>query len=598
MPIISVEKLNNANLDAETIEQVVNGEPNVLVESRKRRKIPTLATLGEKYLSAGVILYGEKTQEQVNDEVGSALTGLSFANKTYATVAAANADIANIAVNQSVWVSSATDGGLYEKATAGATSLTKSAFDPLTQAVKAANEHLDKHVSKALTKTVHPIIVDSAGQVPLWLNKGKLGFSELEPETKKRVQHQFGLEETASLNIYPIAVDPSGKIPLWVHHGKLNFAGIHPNAVKLIKEQIGNINQQKNNNVTGAAYPIVSDGASLIQWKAKASKIKSGLTQQIRLLITGDSWAEHKTITNEILPIVRTEYGEAGSGWINLGVENNQLDNISVSKSGTWDYRDLDAATTFPHGSGPDGFILTSTAAGDKLTVSNLSKGDKLTVFYGKADEAFKYSINGGAETTITSSASGSTVQSTTIDVSANSNIVFTTLSGTVVLFGLHLRKSTGSGVEVTKVGNGNATGFDYSKISPTAQADFNNYLKPDLVIIILGTNDYRHGRTVASFKAGILAMINGYRTNNPNCGFILIAPARSNASSSIPLSDFRDAIYEIAQEQKCEFYNMYDDWGQHSFESANGMWNDSLHVSKSGAYRIAKKLFKNFLEI
>ncbi|WDE17187.1 hypothetical protein KMZ14_06560 [Acinetobacter schindleri] len=139
MPIISVEKLNNANLDAETIEQVVNGEPNVLVESREGRKIPTLATLGEKHFSAGVILYGEKTQEQVNDEVGNALTGLSFANKTYATVAAANEDIANIAVNQSVWVSSATEGGLYEKKTADATSLTKSAFDPVVQAKGYAN---------------------------------------------------------------------------------------------------------------------------------------------------------------------------------------------------------------------------------------------------------------------------------------------------------------------------------------------------------------------------------------------------------------------------------------------------------------------------
>lgn len=66
--------------------------------------------------------------------VDSALTGLSFANKTYATLAAANADISNIAVNQSVWVSSEAEGGLYQKSTVGATSLTKSAFDPLTQA--------------------------------------------------------------------------------------------------------------------------------------------------------------------------------------------------------------------------------------------------------------------------------------------------------------------------------------------------------------------------------------------------------------------------------------------------------------------------------
>lgn len=66
--------------------------------------------------------------------VDSALTGLSFANKTYATLAAANADISNIAVNQSVWVSSEAEGGLYEKKTAGATSLTKSAYDPLLRA--------------------------------------------------------------------------------------------------------------------------------------------------------------------------------------------------------------------------------------------------------------------------------------------------------------------------------------------------------------------------------------------------------------------------------------------------------------------------------
>lgn len=49
----------------------------------------------------------------------------------YNTLAEANADIANIAVNQNV---NAVDNGLYYKATAGATSLTKSPYDPLAQA--------------------------------------------------------------------------------------------------------------------------------------------------------------------------------------------------------------------------------------------------------------------------------------------------------------------------------------------------------------------------------------------------------------------------------------------------------------------------------
>ena len=602
------------NDDVRAIEEKVDSKllgNQELVDSKlsETQELVDSKLLGNQELVDSKLLETKTTVESQLSEnktyTNQALSQLSTAaNKFYPTLAEANAAIVNIAVNQPVSIGESVNGGLWYKATAEATTLTKSAYDPLTQAkadatTKAdeARKYIDERVTRTASGNIHPIVADPKGNSPLWLDEGRLGFTELESSSQDRVKSQMGLGNFAVLNTIPIIVDPNGNCPLWIQKGLLNFTGIHPNAVQLIKEQFGDIDPQKKSNTTGASYPIISDGASLAQWKAKASRIKSGIAQQVRLLITGDSWTEHKTITNEILPLVRADLGEVGSGWVNLGVENNQVDNISVTKTGAWAYRDLDATSLFPHGSGPDGFILTSTAAGDTLTVSNLSKGNKLTVFYGKADGVFKYSINGGAETTITSSASGTAVQSTTIDVSADSNIVFTILSGTVVLFGLHLRKSTGSGVEVSKVGNGSCTGQDYLKISPSAQANFNDYLKPDLVIIILGTNDYRKGHSVENYKAGISAMIDGYRTNNPNCGFILIAPAHSNATPIIPLADFRDAVYEIAQEKKCEFYNMYDDWEVYSIENGNGMWNDSLHVSKSGAYRIAKKLFKNFLE-
>ena len=84
----------------------------------------------------------------------------SFQNgalKTYPTLAAANADITNIALNTKVSVLSATEGGDYYKATAGATSLTKSPYDSLEQAkadatIKASTAqntavaHTDKRV--------------------------------------------------------------------------------------------------------------------------------------------------------------------------------------------------------------------------------------------------------------------------------------------------------------------------------------------------------------------------------------------------------------------------------------------------------------------
>ena len=60
--------------------------------------------------------------------------------KSYATLSAANADIANIPLGVSVKILSAENGGDYYKSTENATVLTKSAYDPLTQAIKFAKE--------------------------------------------------------------------------------------------------------------------------------------------------------------------------------------------------------------------------------------------------------------------------------------------------------------------------------------------------------------------------------------------------------------------------------------------------------------------------
>lgn len=68
-------------------------------------------------------------------DVDTAISNLSTsANKYYPTLAAANAGIVNIAVNQPVTIGEEANSGLWYKATAGATNLTKSAYDPLTQA--------------------------------------------------------------------------------------------------------------------------------------------------------------------------------------------------------------------------------------------------------------------------------------------------------------------------------------------------------------------------------------------------------------------------------------------------------------------------------
>lgn len=79
---------------------------------------------------------------------------VSFQNgavKTYPTLTAANADIANIQLNSKISVLSAEDGGDYYKATANATSLTKSPYDVLSLAKSDASNKAATAKSEAIS---------------------------------------------------------------------------------------------------------------------------------------------------------------------------------------------------------------------------------------------------------------------------------------------------------------------------------------------------------------------------------------------------------------------------------------------------------------
>ena len=99
--------------------------------------------------------------------VDTALSSLSTqASKFYPTLAEANADIANLAVNQVVHIGEVENGGLWYKATTNATTLTKSAYDPLEQIKELALLYVGSSDSENIYEWK-----DSTGNVVLALNK-------------------------------------------------------------------------------------------------------------------------------------------------------------------------------------------------------------------------------------------------------------------------------------------------------------------------------------------------------------------------------------------------------------------------------------------
>lgn len=105
----------------------------------------------------------------------------SFQNgaiKTYPTLATANADIANIALNTKVSVLSETDGGDYYKATADATSLTKSPYDSVKQSKDYTDQLFKKYFNVVTNDPEFLLVVtDNAGNRLLAIDRS--GYTHL-----------------------------------------------------------------------------------------------------------------------------------------------------------------------------------------------------------------------------------------------------------------------------------------------------------------------------------------------------------------------------------------------------------------------------------
>lgn len=163
------EDLRNqtASLKAETVTLKEETESNVEQSRTLLNNTTDQAVAAEASASSANTAKTQAQQasldavNQVNSTktyVDSALSDLSTAaNKFYPTKAEAEADIANIAVNQPVTVGeSGTNGGLWYKATAGATILTKSAFDPLTQSKEFTLDQV-----MPISEKIGPLVVRS-----------------------------------------------------------------------------------------------------------------------------------------------------------------------------------------------------------------------------------------------------------------------------------------------------------------------------------------------------------------------------------------------------------------------------------------------------
>ena len=351
--VITVQKLIDADKDVQVIEDFIKKPKDETVTTRFGDEIMTLKGLEEEVKKSGGYF------------------------KRYTTLAAANADIANIPINSVVKVTDAVTGGDYEKATAEATTLTKSAFDPLTQAkadaTTKANAAERKSVNytnsvlyeatilkKADDPSIINIVSDSLSNSMVWIDKETGVFNA----AGLKLSIYMPLNQLKPYDSSPViagAIDQNGNV-LWgvdKTTGKFFAAGL---------DSVGSSVQTKaykyfaQKPLTLEINHVLSYGQSL-SMGATATDVLS-ITQPYANL-TFNTGPRKDTEATSVIPLVEQFNNPSIDGYANRG---------ETHCSGLANY--ASRAMMIENGVNPENHIIfASTAGHGGYTIDQLKKG-------------------------------------------------------------------------------------------------------------------------------------------------------------------------------------------------------------------------------
>ncbi|HGP7761969.1 TPA: SGNH/GDSL hydrolase family protein [Klebsiella pneumoniae] len=536
-----------------------------------------------------------------NDEVRQNIIPLS---KQYQTLEAAQADIANIPVGSTTYYRSPDDSALaIEVMNVGGTLTATGRKMPSQQAVDEASDSANLALERVPEETVMPALVpvvrDMEGKVPVWLKDGDFDTRGVTDEFSDKVAGK-GTAIPAALAMLPSEVvspqqvplfrDAAGNVPVYLVDGKLAAYGVDSSLINLIYAGLQGL-FQPNMKFT--------DGRSAWRWRVAKSKYKLLVGAKLKVGFTGDSWTEKRAIPQMMANILYSEYSKAGEGWINFASANGDtLNGMSFNISG-WTTYDASETTAEPtYGCALDGLCLYATGTAARITL-NAVNATSLSIYFKDTAGVFRYTIDGGTPVVVTGAGTGNV---TKVDVTGLSStgthqlvIDLTGNTDTVVIYGVYASISS-NGVEIQKFGNANITADGYTKVLSNISY-FAQQLNPDIIFMIIGTNDYRLGRTLSNFYAALTSWVQAYKAALPDTALVLIAPAQCNATGSYPLESYRDIMRKVATENGAEFYSLFDDFPA-SWTTANGygLWNDGLHLNNNGADFLSRQLYKYFL--
>lgn len=427
-----------------------------------------------------------------------------------------------------------------------------------------------------------PVVTNQSGDVPVWLQNGDFNARGMAPGLRQKAVADIVSQTNAGDRI---ALWRAGKkVLLWLDKGRIKGPGLESGAA-FDPETIAPIYEPRQSPAN--SLPIRTDDRSLSAYRTKKAKLDMEYDNVVLSIVLGyDSWTDITAIPATITNLFEgAGYEIAGPGF--RGVEADvQVFAGPLTLSG-WTFVDGSSSTTYPYGVGVDGKCIWTNGTAATLSWVTSRPATTINIHTMGFGGVWRWRVDSGAWTTVTSpndsafhivaiSGLADTVHTLQIDTTGNTAVVS--------IVGFDGRRDGVSGVIVHKIGNGGLSlrrmerWFGYIG-APAA------HLSADLAIMIGGTNDSRYGdSTPEAYVTRLQTLEDIWRGAAPQVGFLFVSPPQHGDAEIQPLAVIEPAKYAWCVQRGHAWLNALDSWPDHATATAQGLWEQPLHISISDA--------------
>jgi lysophospholipase L1-like esterase len=355
--------------------------------------------------------------------------------------------------------------------------------------------------------------------------------------------------------------------------------------------------------ITDTITPATARFNQLKAWNA----FKASANDRYDLLLIGDSYTQGNFYSWRLRgKLLIDGFNDGGPGYDSFGRWDPMfmfsIDASMDLQELTFDYDPLLWNTSPGDYYGPCGNVTNNTPNA-LITVSSKVLLNTMTIIYERHAGAgsFRYRVNGGAWTTISTASTTEDIGNVVVNVSdAGDNIdleIEPLAAGEVFCGVAGHRDGDGEILTMHKVGSSGTTA-DYFAHNPLWQESI-KLLEPKGAIIMFGTNEMDKNVEPAAMRVNIQHIIDQLKQAQPNCDIMIMCPPETLYETEQPrkykIANYADMLFRLALANHAafiDFAKVFPHFSQASID-ADIMSTDRKHPGDAGSELMAETIFK-----